>query len=121
MVSNQLYGERVITIKGVCNGTNVSTYLANRATITNVLSIARDNNNNLQSLILSFTLANGTSFTANCYTAKELSLAFGEDQIEWTTFQIQLIAPDPSLYSTVSSSSNISLPIQGPITGISGV
>jgi len=120
-VSNQLYGERIITIKGVCNGSNVSSYLTNRSTISNVLSIARDNNNNLQPLVLSFTLANGNAFTANCYTSKELTLSFGEDQIEWATFQIQLVAPDPSLYSTTSSSNVVTLPVQGPVTGISGI
>lgn len=114
-ISNALYGERSITIKGtiISPDNNPSTFLTNRNNLINVLAYSRDNNNNLQSQTLMITLGNGQILTTNVFVDKPLQLGYSEDQYGWEEFMISFIAPDPNLYSSTSISTSISLPVGG--------
>src|ERR1035437_5490976 len=112
-ISNALYGERGIVIKGYVNAPDgsITTYLANRTNLINVLAYARDNQNVLYPQTLSITLTNGFSLTASVYVDTPLAMGFSPDQTDYEAFQITLVAADPNLYSSTEETSTINLPI----------
>ena len=105
-VSNTLYGERAIRIKGVVNAPDgsVTTYLSNRNTLINALSFKRDAIDDIVPQIMTVTLANGQVLTTQAYVDTPLAMGFSPDQTDYEEFLITLIAPDPGLYSSTPSS-----------------
>jgi hypothetical protein len=114
-ISNALYGERAIKIKGVVNAPDnkVSTYLANRTTLINALAYSRDNSGVLQPQTLMITLSNGQVLTTDIYVDTPLAMGFSEDTLGWEDFLVTMVAADPFLYSATVSSTLISLPVGG--------
>jgi len=119
-VSNALYGERAISITGMVitpDGTphsqSQSIYLANRLTIIDALSYKTSVSGNLLPQTLTITFTNGTMITAQVFQDKPLQMGFTEGQPDFEAFQIMLVAVDPNLYSTIVSSTNISLAAGG--------
>ncbi len=117
-VSNALYGERSIRIKGVVNAPDGSrlTYLTNRTTLINNLAYKYDDNGRPLTRTLTVTLLNGQVLTANVYVDTPLIMGFSPDQTDWEEFEIGLIAPDPFLYSSSPISGTINLPVGGGTT-----
>jgi len=117
-ISNALYGERAIKIKGVVNAPDGSriTYLSNRTKLINAIAFARDNSDVLHPNILNITLENGQQFAINCYVDTPVAMGFTEDQTDYEEFLITLVSPDATITSSVESSYSISLPIGGGTT-----
>ena len=119
-ISNALYGERAISIKGMVitpDGTPASlsqlVYLTNRSTLINALSYQRDISGNLIPQTMTVTLANGITVTCQVFQDKPLQLAFSQGQPDFEDFQITLVAPDPNLYSATVTSANVGLAVGG--------
>lgn len=119
-ISNALYGERAIKIRGLVNvpdGTAVSqvrnTYLANRTTLINNLSYSYDSSGRPVPRTLTITLVNGQVLTASVYVDTPLAMGFSPDQVDYEEFLITLVAPDPLLYSSTPISATITLPVGG--------
>jgi Phage tail protein len=114
-ISNALYGERSIVIKGYVNAPDgsINTYLTNRTNLINVLTYARDNQNVLQPQTLSIVLTNGFSLTASVYVDTPLAMGFSSDQVDYEEFQVTLVAADPNLYSSTEETFTINLPVGG--------
>lgn len=114
-ISNALYGERRIAIKGVVNApdNSIDTYLANRSKLINCLAIARDSSGNLQPQTITITLQNGDILTTTGYIDTPLQMGFSPDQVGFEEFQITFVAPDPNLYSSTSLSGTAQLPVGG--------
>jgi len=114
-VSNALYGERSIKIKGYVNAPDNSrlTYLTNRANLVNNITYKRDSGGNLVPQLMTITLENGTVLTTQVYQDTVLQFGYSPDQDVFEEFQMTLIAPDPFLYSTSVISTTISLPVGG--------
>lgn len=114
-ISNVLYGERSIRLKGIVNAPNGSrvTYLANRIALINALTYKRDNSNNIVPQVMTITLENGQVLTTNVYMDTPLQMGFSMDQVDFEEFQVTFVAADPNLYSSTQSSYNVSLPIGG--------
>jgi hypothetical protein len=114
-ISNALYGERPIKIKGYVNAPDNSrlTYLTNRSNLVNNITYKRDSNGNLVPQLMTITLENGTVLTTEVYQDTVLQFGYSPDQDVFEEFQMTMIAPDPFLYSTSVISTTISLPIGG--------
>lgn len=114
-ISNALYGERSIRIKGYINAPDgkSATFMNNRTTFINTFAYKRDIYNNLLPQILTMTTSNGQTLTTSVYVDGAISAPFPADQIEWVEFLITLVAPDPNLYSTVQSVTTINLAAGG--------
>ena len=114
-ISNALYGERAIKIKGTVNAPDgtVNTYLLNRTALINALNYKRDVNNNIVPQTLTIGLANGQNLTAEVYMDTPITMAFSPDATDYAEFLITLVAPDPNLYSNTISSTSIDFPIAG--------
>lgn len=121
-ISNTLFGERAIVIKGTvtvpdntASNQRIITYLNNRNALINAVSYKRDIFNDLVPLTLTVTLANGVQVTSQVFQDKPLQMGFSMGQPEWEEFQITLVAPDPNLYSTQQSSTTIELASGGGV------
>lgn len=114
-ISNALYGERSIAIKGIVNAPNGTrtSYLQNRISLINALAYKRDDSNNITPQTLTITLESGLILTTDVYIDTPLQMGFSMDQVEYEEFQITLIAADPNLYSTTNTTSTVTLPIGG--------
>lgn len=119
-ISNALYGERAIAIRGMVivpdntpPSQRLTTYLANRNTLINALSYKRDVAGNLLPQTMTITLSNGVSVTTQVFQDKPLQMAFSEGQPDFEQFQVAMVAPDPNLYSIVQNSTNIGLAVGG--------
>jgi len=119
-ISNALFGERPLSIKGMVivpdnipYSQKLITYLANRNTLINALSYKRDVNGNILSQTMMVTFINGVSVTCQVLQDKPLQMGFSEGQPDFEEFQFTLIAPDPNLYSTVQTSVTIGLAVGG--------
>ena len=114
-ISNALYGERALKIKGIVNAPDGSrtTLLANRTTLINTLAFQRDADNNLQPQTVTITLENGTVLTTQGYVDNAVSMGFTPDQVDHEDFLITMVCPDPNLYSTTQTSASVSLPVGG--------
>src|SRR4051812_20876418 len=79
-ISNALYGERALKIKGVVNAPDGSrtTYLANRTSLINALSYQYDNSGNISPQILTFTFENGLVLTTTAYIDTPVQMGFSE-------------------------------------------
>jgi hypothetical protein len=117
-ISNALYGERSIKIKGYVNAPDNSrlTYLANRAELINSVTYKRDINGLLIPQLMTITLENGVVLTTEVYQDTVLQFGYSPDQDIFEEFQMTLIAPDPFLYSTSVISGIITLPVGGGTT-----
>jgi len=114
-ISNALYGERPIRIKGVVNapdGTR-ATYLANRTTLINNLAYKRDENNFIVPQLMTITLENGQILTTSVYVDTPLQMGFSSDKVDYEDFQISFVAADPFLYSSSAITGSASPPIGG--------
>ena len=116
-ISNALYGERALKIKGWVNASDASrlTYMTNRINLINTLAYQRDDNNNLVNQTLTFTLENGLILTTTGYVDTGLQMGFSPDQTDFEEFQITFVCPDPNLYSLTQSSYSVSLPVGGGV------
>jgi phage-related protein len=114
-ISNTLYGERAIKIKGTLNAPDgtVNTYLTNRITLINALNYKRDINNDIIPQTLTVGLANGQILTCDVYVDTPLTMAFSPDVTDYAEFLITLIAPDPNLYSITPIITSVNFPING--------
>lgn len=119
-ISNALYGERAISIKGyviVPDNTPHSQaqilYLTNRSTLINALSYKRDANSNIIAQTMTVSFINGLSVTAQVFQDKPLQMGFSEGQPDFEQFQLTLVAPDPNLYSINITSVNVGLAVGG--------
>jgi len=114
-ISNALYGERAIKIKGVVNAPDGSrlTYLANRLTLINALAYQTNNAGQILPQTITISLENGTVLTTSGYMDTPLAMGFSEDQMDYEEFQLTLACPDPLLYSQNTISGVVSLPIGG--------
>jgi Phage tail protein len=114
-ISNALYGERAIKIKGTVNAPDgqATTYLLNRTTLINALNYKRDVNNNIVPQTLTIGLANGQVLTTQAYVDTPLSMGFSPDQTDYEEFLITLVAPDSNLYSSTQITNSITFPIGG--------
>ena len=117
-ISNALYGERPLKIKGIVNAPDGSraTLLTNRTTLINTLAFQRDADNNLQPQTVTITLENGQVLTTQGYVDNAVSMGFSPDQVDHEDFLITMVCPDPNLYSTTQASATVSLPIGGGTT-----
>lgn len=119
-ISNALYGERAISIKGMVitpdgtqAGLSQALYLTNRNTLINALSYKTDINGNLLPQVMTVTFTNGLSVSCQVFQDKPLQMGFSEGQPDFEEFQLTLVAPDPNLYSTIVNSTNIGLAVGG--------
>lgn len=114
-ISNTLYGERQISIKGYVNAPDGSrtTYLNNRTALLNAIAFKRDVNNNIVPQLMTIALENGVHLTTNVYVDQPIQMGFSEDQVEFEEFMLTFVAPDPNLYSTDLISHTIQLAIGG--------
>jgi Phage tail protein len=113
-ISNALYGERAIKIKGIVNAPDGSrlTYLANRTTLINGLAYQTDNGGTIQPQTLTITLENGLVLTTTGY-ADTFAMGFSEDQMDYEEFQLTFVCPDPVLFSQNVISGVVQLPVGG--------
>lgn len=121
-VSNALFAERAISIKGYVNAPDgtpsslaQSVYLANRRTLINSVAYKRDVNGNLFSQLMTITLMDGTQVTCNVFLDKPLQMGFSIGNTSYEEFQLTFIAPDPNLYSTIQNVTNIGLAVGGGV------
>lgn len=114
-ISNALYGERAIKMKGIVQSSDFSraTYVNNRSTLINQLIFLRDVNNNLSGQTMTITLANGQVLTTTVYVDTPLQMGYESDIDHWAEFQVSFVCPDPNLYSAIQSSTSISLAVGG--------
>lgn len=114
-ISNALYGERAIKMKGIVQSADFSraTYINNRTTLINQLTFIRDVNNNLSGQTMTITLANGQIVTTIVYVDTPLQMGYESDIDHWVEFQVSFVAPDPNLYSTIQSNTTINLAVGG--------
>lgn len=116
-ISNALYGERPIKIRGTINApdNNLNTYLTNRTTLINNLSFLYDTGNRPIARTFSVTLINGQTLTAGVYVDTPLQMKFSENQVGYEEFFITLVAPDFNLYSQTPIVTTIQMPVQGGV------
>jgi hypothetical protein len=114
-ISNALYGERAIKLRGVVNAPDYrrTTYLANRVALINALAFQTDDTGVLQPQTLTLTLESGLILQTNVYVDTPLQLGFSPEQPEYEDFQVSFVAADPFLYATIAIATTISLPIGG--------
>lgn len=114
-VSNTLYGERQISIKGYVNAPNGSraTYLNNRTALLNAIAFKRDVNNNIVPQLMTISLENGVHLTMRVYVDQPIQMGFTQDTVEIEEFLLSLVAPDPNLYSTDLITQTIQLAMGG--------
>ena len=96
------YGKRVFNIRGWVTGTNQSTFIANRDSLQNALSILNGE------IPISLTLGNDRQISIDAVTVK---LDFSPDpgQVVASKFNIQFEASYPFLVSTADTTTNLSL------------
>lgn len=113
-ISNALYGERAIKIKGIVNAPDGSrlTYLTNRTILINSLAYQTDTSGAIQPQTLTITLENGLVLTTTGY-ADTFAMGFSEDQMDYEEFQLTFICPDPVLFSQNVISGVVQLPVGG--------
>jgi len=113
-ISNALYGERAIKLKGIVNAPDGSrlTYLTNRTTLINSLAYQTDNSGAIQPQTLTLTLENGLILTTTGYI-DTFRMGFSEDQMDYEEFQLTFVCPDPLLYASNTISGVVSLPVGG--------
>jgi len=110
-ISNALYGERSIKIKGVVNsedGTR-ATYINNRLALVNALAIKRSISDVLEYQTMTIGLQNGLTVSTQVIMDTPLSMGFSPENTDYEEFQMTFVAPDPRLYSTTQSIYNVSL------------
>ena len=114
-VSNTLYGERSIRIKGVVNAPDGSriTYLNNRYALINALSFKRDINNNIVPQTMTITLETGNTYTTDVYQDTPLQLGFSQEYVDYEEFQLGFIAADPFLHTNIPVTGTVNLPVGG--------
>lgn len=114
-ISNALYGERSIKIKGVVNSSDGtrSTYVNNRTLLVNAFAITRDVNNNLVPQTFLMTLANGQILTFSGFVDTPLQMGFSMDQSDWEEFQVSFVCPDPNIYSNNEVNYSVSVAVGG--------
>ena len=115
-ISNALYGERKIQIKGWVNAPDGqrTTLLTNRINLINAL-IYQYSNGIPVPLTVTITLENGQVLTTNVYPSENMPLTMGytPNQVDFEEFFITLIAPGYTLNSQTPTSAIISVPVGG--------
>lgn len=115
-VSNALYGERKIQIKGYVNAPDGkrTTLLTNRINLINALLYQYSGGSPVP-LTLTVTLENGQVLTLSVYPSENMPLTMGytADQVDFEEFMLTLIAPNYNIASQTAISVNLSLPIGG--------
>lgn len=99
-ISNALYGERSIKIKGLVNvnTNNMTTFLSNRRTVIDNLGFQYDINNRPVARTMTIALIDGRILTTDIFIDTPLQMKFSENQVGYEDFLITAIAPDFRLY-----------------------
>jgi len=114
-ISNALYSERSLQIKGVVNAADGSriTYLNNRTALINAVAYQYTLAGAPQPVTITIALENGQIVTTSGYVDTPLAMGFSEDQVDYEEFQLSFVCPDPNLYGTVAISGTVGLPVGG--------
>lgn len=111
-LTNQLYGSRSINLVGIIKGPNPQTFEDRRFLFSETCAINRDENGIPIPKRLTFTTLSGYTYFIDVHLAKKP--VFNHNEINYSKFLLQLVAPDPLIRGeTVASSGYISRPSGG--------
>lgn len=102
VMTNQLYGSRLITLSGLVFGLTPMAYFAARKALSYAVRVQKDTYGFPLPLSVTFTTNDGLSYQVDTYIKK---LSFAGDGPMSCKFMIQLVAPDPSIYGVTALTS----------------
>lgn len=114
-VSGYHHGMRLVSLRGVFKGDDVTQYENNRKMLAKALAIRRDSNGTPTPIRSMFRTVTGEQYYFDAFLARKPN--FDWDGMKWGKFFIQLIAPDTPIYgSNEVITSRIYAPTSGGTT-----
>lgn len=112
VVSNSLYSAHTVNLVGMLRADTAEQYEINRRRLMQALGTTRDSNGFVKPKRCTFTMLSGDQFFFDAFMAAKP--VFNQDQINWTSFQIQLLIPKAMIFlSAPIDSGAVALPSGG--------